>query len=214
MSISLSLIYLVATIAFIIGLKKLGHPATAKNGNLIAASGMGLAIAHGIIKNYGGAITVENNPEVGSAFHVFLPVAESEGILETDSTEPIPEGKERILFVDDEEIIADMGKYMLERLGYKVTARQTSLEALTVFQNQPDQFDLIITDQTMPGMTGAELSRRMLQIRPDVPIILCTGYSTTISEEKAELIGIKGFALKPLAKKDIAKLIRKVLDGS
>ncbi len=175
-------------------------------------TGMGLAIVHGIIKSYGGTITVENNPGVGAAFHVFLPVTESEAVPEIDSTEPIQEGQERILFVDDEELLADMGKDMLERLGYKVTTRESSLDALETFQNQPDQFDLVITDQTMPGMTGADLARRMLQIRPDIPIILCTGYSTIMSEEKAKSFGIKEFALKPIVKKDIAKLIRKVFD--
>ena len=121
-------------------------------------------------------------------------------------------GVEKVLFIDDEEILAEMGKDMLERLGYHVTVRKSSLNALETFQNQPDKFDLVITDQTMPGMIGVDLARRMLQIRPDIPIILCTGYSSTISEEKAKSIGIREFVLKPLTKKNIAKLIRKVLD--
>ncbi len=103
---------------------------------------------------------------------------------------------------------------MLERLGYDVTARKSSLEALETFQNQSDQFGIIITDQTMPGITGVELARRMLQIRPDIPIILCTGYSSVISEEKAKSKEIREFAMKPLSKKDIAVLIRKVLDDN
>ncbi len=106
-----------------------------------------------------------------------------------------------------------MGQVMLERLGYRVTVRRNSIEALTTFQNRPDQFDLVITDQTMPGMRGSDLARRMLQIRPGKPIILCTGYSTHISEEKARDVGFKGFAMKPLAKNDIAILIRKALVG-
>jgi CheY-like chemotaxis protein len=101
---------------------------------------------------------------------------------------------------------------MLERLGYHVTLRKSSLEALETFQNQPDQFDVVITDQTMPGMTGVDLARRMLQIRPDIPIILCTGYSSTISEAEAKSLGIREFAWKPVGKSDIAMLIRKVLD--
>ena len=101
---------------------------------------------------------------------------------------------------------------MLERLGYHVTVRKSSLEALETFQNQPLQFDIVVTDQTMPGMTGFDLARRMIQIRPDIPIILCTGYSSIISEEKVKSMGIKEFAIKPLSKKDIAALIRKVLD--
>jgi CheY-like chemotaxis protein len=105
-----------------------------------------------------------------------------------------------------------MGKTMLERLGYHVTVRKSSLEAPETIQNQPDLFDVVITDQTMSGMTGVDLARRMLQIRPDIPIILCTGYSSVISEEKAKSVGIREFALKSVQKRDIAMLIRKVLD--
>ncbi|MCP3891928.1 MAG: response regulator [Desulfobulbaceae bacterium] len=176
-------------------------------------TGMGLSIAHGIVKSYGGFISLYSELGEGAVFHVFLPVIETEVLPANEISDQIPTGKERILFVDDEEILAKMGKTMLERLGYHVTVRQNSLEALKTFQDQLDQVDLVITDQTMPGMTGSDLSRRMLQIRPDIPIILCTGYSTIISEEKAKSMGIKAFALKPLAKKDIAKLIRKVLDA-
>ena len=123
----------------------------------------------------------------------------------------VPVGTERILFIDDEKILVDLARSMLERMGYAVTGRTSGLEALTTFRNQPDAFDLVITDQTMPGMTGIDLARSMLQIRPDLPIILCTGYSSQVSEEKARSFGIKGFAMKPLAKKDIAGLIRKIL---
>jgi len=101
---------------------------------------------------------------------------------------------------------------MLERLGYQVTAKTNSIEALNAFRNQPDLFDLVMPDQTTPGMTGSDLSRAILQIRPDIPIILCTGYSSLISEEKAKSYGIKGFAMKPLTKSAITALIRKVLD--
>ena len=145
---------------------------------------------------------------------MFLPVIEKEPLAQIEDAEPISVGKDRILFIDDEEILAEMGRNMLERLGYQVTVRNNSLEALETFQNQPDQYDLIITDQTMPGMTGADIARRTIQIRPDIPIILCTGYSTVISEEKAKSIYIKEFALKPLSKKNLTVLIRKVLDKS
>jgi len=181
-------------------------------------TGMGLAIVHGIVKSYGGFISLYSELGEGTAFHVFLPVIGKEALPEVlpeiEVVTQIPVGRERILFVDDEEMLTQMGKTMLERLGYHVTARNSSIEALETFQNQPDQFDLIITDQTMPGMTGADIARRMIQIRPDIPIILCTGYSTIISEEKAKSMGIKEFALKPLSQKDIALLIRKVLDNS
>lgn len=177
-------------------------------------TGMGLSIVHGIVKSYGGFISLYSELGEGTVFHVFLPTVEQEALTENEINVQIPTGRERILFVDDEEILTKMGKTMLERLGYHVTSKNNSLEALETFQNQPDKFDIVITDQTMPGMTGSDLSRRMLQIRPDIPIILCTGYSTIISEEKAKSIGIKEFALKPFAKKDIAKLIREVLDVS
>ena len=122
-----------------------------------------------------------------------------------------PKGIGRILFVDDEKLLASMGKDLIERLGYHVTVKQKSFEALEVFRNQPDTFDLVITDQTMPGMTGIELARRILQIRPDIPIILCTGYSTHVNEDVVRAQGIKEFVLKPISKVTIAKLIRKVL---
>ena len=175
-------------------------------------TGMGLSILHGIVKNYGGSVSFNSHPGEGTVFQVLLPVMAAEAVVEDKPEEIVRLGNERILFIDDEEILADMGKSMLERLGYQVTVRSSSLEALTTFQNQPDMFDLIIADQTMPGMTGSDLARRILQIRPFMPIILCTGYSSLITEEKAKSLGIKGFAMKPLARKSIAVLIREVLD--
>jgi CheY-like chemotaxis protein len=176
-------------------------------------TGMGLAIIHRIVSDYGGTITVESELGKGSSFHVYFPVVEKGALPKIKELEDIPEGKERILFIDDEELLAEMGRDMLERLGYHVTVRCSSIEALTTFQNIPNEFDIVITDQTMPGMTGADLARRMMQIRPDIPIILCTGYSNLIDEHSAKALGIKEFAFKPIAKNDIAKLIRKVLDG-
>lgn len=176
-------------------------------------TGLGLAIIHGIMSDYGGAITVESKLGKGSTFHVYFPVVENETLPEIKKTEDIPGGKERILFIDDDELLAEMGKEMLERLGYHVTVRRNGFEALEIFQNTPGEFDLVITDQTMPGITGSDLSRRMLQIRPDISIILCTGYSTLIDEFSAKALGIKEFVLKPLTKGVIAKLIRMVLDG-
>jgi len=176
-------------------------------------TGMGLSIIHGIVKSYGGFITCYSVLGEGTTFNVLLPVTSEEMLPDKEAIKQIPVGKEKILFIDDEDILADMGKDMLERLGYYVTVRKSSLEALETFQNQPDQFDIVITDQTMPGITGADLARRMLQIRPDIPIILCTGYSSIISEEKAKSLGIKEFAMKPLSKNNIAVLIRKALDN-
>nr|MBF0222330.1 DUF3365 domain-containing protein [Desulfobulbaceae bacterium] len=175
-------------------------------------TGMGLAISHGIIVSYGGGITVESKLGEGTTFHVYFPVVAEQELPLAGHKEQIQLGSEHILFVDDEDILATMGKGMLERLGYRVTVRQSSLEALAIFQNDPEAFDVIITDQTMPGMTGSDLARRILQIRPGMPIILCTGYSNLIDEDSAKALGIKEFALKPLTKGVIAKLIRKVLD--
>jgi two-component system, chemotaxis family, CheB/CheR fusion protein len=176
-------------------------------------TGMGLAMVHGIVQNLGGSITFESRVGEGTTFHILLPAVAVETVQGDEAVAFIPGGKEHILLIDDEEILNNMGKTMLERLGYRVTAKNSSVEALATFQNQPNTFDLVITDMTMPGMTGIDLARRILQIRPETPIILCTGYSSLISEEKARSIGIKGFAMKPLTKKDISTLIRDVLEG-
>jgi CheY-like chemotaxis protein len=123
-------------------------------------------------------------------------------------------GTESILFVDDEAPIAKMGIQILERLGYSVTARTSSIEALELFQAKPNDFDMVITDMTMPNMTGDALAVELMKIRADIPVILCTGYSKKISEETASEIGIKAFANKPVVKADLAKTVRKVLDDA
>ena len=174
-------------------------------------TGMGLSIVHGIVKSYGGYITCRSRIGEGTVFDIFLPVTDEDEETLKKYVESIPAGTERILLVDDEKLLVEMSQIMLERMGYVVTARTSSIEALTTFRNQPDAFDLVITDQTMPGMTGFDLARRMLQIKPGLPIILCTGYSSQLSEAKVESYGIKGFAMKPLTRKDIAALIHKVL---
>jgi CheY-like chemotaxis protein/anti-sigma regulatory factor (Ser/Thr protein kinase) len=177
-------------------------------------TGLGLSIVHGIVKNYGGFIACESAPGKGAVFHVLFPAIRRESVPAIQTVEAVQYGREHILFIDDEEILVEMGRAMLERLGYEVTVRTSSLEALTTFKNQPDRFDVVITDQTMPGMTGTDLARRMLQIRSDLPIILCTGYSSLIDEDKAKACGIRGFALKPMTKKDIATLLRQVLNSN
>lgn len=175
-------------------------------------TGLGLSIVHGIVKSYGGFISLYSEPGQGTAFHLYFPAVKRKVFSEIAYDEEVPGGHERILLVDDEIMLAEMAREMLESFGYDVTIRNNSLDALSTFQNQPDDFDLIITDQTMPGMTGAELASRLLEIRPNIPIILCSGYSSVISEEKALARGIRKFVLKPLSKKDLASLARMVLD--
>ena len=177
-------------------------------------TGMGLAIVHGIIKNYGGEITCRSEMGQGTQFNIVLPMYAGKIVHGSKPIDTMQTGTEHVLLLDDEEILVEMARNMLERMGYKVTTRTSSLEALTTFENQPGAFDIVITDQTMPGMTGIDLARRMLQIRPDLPVILCTGYSSQISEEKAKSFGIQGFAMKPLSKKELGDLIRTVLDSN
>lgn len=175
-------------------------------------TGMGLAIIHGIISGYNGAITVESELGKGTTFHVYFPVVEQETInAEADTYTPV-RGNEHILFVDDEKSLLDINKNILEQLGYTISSYENSLEALSVFKRNPEKFDLVITDQTMPEMTGYELAKNILEINPSIPIILCTGYSSKVDDEKAKSLGIREFALKPVSRNTITKLIRKVLD--
>jgi PAS domain S-box-containing protein len=177
-------------------------------------TGMGLAMVHGIVENYGGKVTVNSTPGQGTLFAVYLPVIRKHGEQRTYEPEFLPTGTERILFVDDEAPLAKMGGQVLERLGYSVTTRTNSIEALELFRAEPNDFDLVISDVTMPNMTGDELAIEMMKIRPDIPLILCSGYSKKISDESATHIGIKAFVCKPIVKADFAKTVRKVLDAA
>ncbi len=177
-------------------------------------SGMGLALVQGIIKRHGGFVKVNSKIGKGSTFNVFFPQIEEDIATErTSEEEEIPTGSEEILFVDDEEMLVDIGKKLLERLGYTVTTETNSSKAIQLFKSDPTLFDLVITDQAMPKVSGAELAKQLLQIKPDIPIILCTGHSNLVDEAKAQKIGIREYAMKPLNKRAIARLIRKVLDN-
>lgn len=174
-------------------------------------TGLGLSVAHGIVKNHGGAIRVFSEPGQGTVVHVYLPVLESVEPVEPPApSSTLPGGNERILLVDDEEALAKALKKRLERLGYQVTAVTGSPEALEIFGGQPEAFDLIITDYTMPKMTGTELAREILKIRSSIPIILSTGFSERLDEEETAAAGISALIMKPVSLKGIAELISTV----
>ena len=179
---------------------------------LTEGTGMGLAVVHGIVTSHKGLITVTSRPETGTTFTILLPQIVAPMQNRRPSVGDLPTGREHILFVDDEAALVDMSTQLLERLGYRVTARTSSREALAKFSAAPQDVDLVITDMTMPQLTGKELAAARLQIRPDLPIILCTGFSEIITEEAAQQVGIKAFTLKPIIMKELAETIRRVLD--
>ncbi|MEJ2158593.1 MAG: PAS domain S-box protein [Desulfobacteraceae bacterium] len=175
-------------------------------------TGMGLSVVHGIVTGLGGRILVDSVPGQGTRFDVFLPALPEETVVAADEEKVLPTGSERILFVDDEPFQTDMLKHLLGLLGYKVETRNNGPDAIELFEKDPHAFDLVITDMIMPKMTGDQLSEKLLAIRPDLPIILATGYSEGFSEAKAKALGLKAYALKPLVMEELSKLIRQVLD--
>ena len=178
-------------------------------------TGMGLSVVHGIVRNHGGAVTVDSAPGRGTVFTVLLPLVETTPATNQDiptETPRLPGGSERILFVDDEEMIVRAGQRLLARMGYTVTAVHTPAEALALVKNNPRAYDLVITDQTMPKMTGFQLAEEVMRLRPDMPVILCTGHSETVTPHDATHAGIRAFLMKPLQKAQLAEKIRQVLD--
>jgi len=175
-------------------------------------TGLGLSVVHGIIKSHDGAIAVSSTPGEGTTFDILLPKIESGEIQEPQSSQSTTREREVILLVDDEEMMVDVTRQILERLGFDVVAKTSSIDALEAFQEEPDEFDLVITDQVMPNMTGTQLAGKLISIRPDIPVILCSGFPENVCPE--ELKGIKEFIAKPISKQEIATIIRTVLDKS
>lgn len=174
-------------------------------------SGMGLAVVYGIVKSLHGKIEAESEPGVGSTFSIFFPKAEAGLSAEETASEQAPGNSERVLFIDDEKFLVEWGQAQLERIGYEVTALDNSVVAFEIFLSDPSGFDLVITDQTMPGMTGLDLAREIYKIRPDMPVILCTGHSDVVTTDIMKEAGIKEFLMKPLTKKELLDAIQRVL---
>jgi PAS domain S-box-containing protein len=177
-------------------------------------TGLGLAVVQGIVKSHNGAVTVESEVGKGAAFHVYLPVIKRKLMTEEEISTPLPMGHERILFVDDEQPLVEIGKQMLQRLGYTVATRTSSIEALELFKVNPNRFDLVITDIVMPNMTGEKLAEKMMDIRSDIPVILCTGYSEKITRKHAYEMGIQSLLMKPLVMRDLATTVRQALSAN
>jgi len=176
-------------------------------------TGLGLSVVYGIVKNCGGAVEAASKPGQGTTVTVYLPLAASSRETARPSEPEIIGGNERILFVDDEAMLVDLTGRLLRSLGYRVTTRTSSVEALELFRARQGDFDLVITDMTMPNMTGAELAEAILAIRPGMPVILCTGFSEIMTAEQAKELGIRGYVMKPMNRRDIGRAVREALDA-
>ncbi len=177
-------------------------------------TGLGLSVVHGIVKSCGGMITVDSRPHQGTVFSIYFPIIASHVEEEVKEKKNIPTGTEHILIVDDEKAIIDITRRHLSTLGYTVTTMSGGREALSLFKANPAEFDLVITDMTMPQMTGDILARELMTIRPEIPVILCTGFSDKVNGETAKQIGIKALLIKPLLREEMANIVRRVLDGA
>ena len=179
-------------------------------------TGLGLATVHGITKSCGGTVLVKSKVGKGTAFYVYFPRTDSDQTLKEKRENTValsaPTGAERILFVDDEPELVALGREMLEHLGYQVVTKNNGIDALEEFRKKPNHFDVVVTDMTMPKMTGERLAWELISIRPKIPIILCTGFSEQINEQKAKDIGIKAFLMKPLTLNRLARTVRAVMD--
>jgi CheY-like chemotaxis protein len=177
-------------------------------------TGLGLAVVHGIVQSYRGDIRVDSKPGEGTTFEIYLPTIKA-AVTPVVRPKALPRGEGRLLLVDDEASIVDVSCQGLERLGYQVDGCTSSAEALDRFRSNPDRYDLVITDMTMPGMTGDLLATEIFKLKPDIPIILCTGYSSRIDKRQAEALGIRALLMKPLNLEDLATDVRRILkEGS
>ncbi|NQU59183.1 MAG: response regulator [Rhodospirillales bacterium] len=174
-------------------------------------TGLGLSVVHGIVSDHGGSIVVKSAAGAGTTFTVLLPVGEVGTVDVAVEPSPIPTGEGRILFVDDEPAVVRMGEKLLGRLGYEVICETSSLEALRRFRSDPDQFDLVVTDQTMPDMTGEVLAQEIRRIRHNIPVIVCTGFSKAFTRERARELGIDGYVMKPSLATDLGQVVHDVL---
>ena len=176
-------------------------------------TGMGLSVVHGIVTNLGGIIDIDTEVGTGTTFHLFFPQTKQVSPRLHEPAGTLPRGKEHVLVVDDEKPMIDSLTAMLRHLGYQVTSSTSSLEALETFRVQPEHFDLVITDQTMPNIRGDELAEKLIGIKPDIPIILCTGFSELVSEERGKALGIREFVMKPIIMKEMATTIRRAIES-
>jgi CheY-like chemotaxis protein len=175
-------------------------------------TGMGLAVVQGIVQSCKGAVSVYSPPGEGATFDVYLPIIRTRDSVQTKVDIIIPGGNENILFVDDEPALADLSKQILERMGYHVTIRTNSIEALRLFEQNPQRFDLVVTDMTMPHMTGELLAIQLIRMRPDMRIIICTGYSDKLTQELVDRLNIRALILKPIIRDELLATVRQVLD--
>jgi len=176
-------------------------------------TGMGLAVVYGIVQNHGGMIEVESSEGSGTIFRLYFPLSDGGQEKNAEDQAGLQLGSERILFVDDEAPLASLGKLTLEALGYQVTATTSPVEALEIFRNNADYFDLVISDQSMPEMSGDQLVREILQIRPDIPVVLCTGFSSAVDKTTARELGARALLFKPIDQAFLARALREILDA-